>query len=518
MRRKRRVYSSRGDSPLRLKFGTGRDLKQSASAVQRSRRVPLSATDSSASSRVLGSPVSAATQSVLPIFRLRQRLRVLSCVLAVVHLLLSILGYIVTVYLSSSHSPTIPIILSTCTAVLTVGEVLAVVCYWQLCCRLSDLQSTALRVDHMSAASIWEAPGFLWPCVLEVAGHLLVPYPGLDLGQSVYTVNNCLFVAVILRNYHLLRVLYWYSPFSHFRTFMYARLTTVTMNSRFIFKCYLQEYGLLLVGGIYGLVAVLLGLTTSVLEQTSSPSVWSGFWTVAYTQSTVGYGVNPPETLGAQLAAVVCAFSGIFLIGLISANRVRQTNLRLNEFLICAELMNGKYKRKHMEVIARAIQSWWRLMRSRAKKQSNASVVFSFFHDLRRLRQLLVHCSQINAGLFANQAACFHTQVHTRIHQMNEYLYVLRPASDLVRDRQTLDLIRNEYKITALAKKVRKTARRQTQQEGSYSPGSPSREDCESPLRFSPLSSKSTRHFAKARQAALQCAKQRLTRQKTFLV
>ena len=510
MRKKRRVYVTRKDSPLRLKFGTGRGQKQSENAVNRSRRVPLSPTESSASSRVPGSSLPLPAQSTLPIFRLRLRLRLLSCLLTALHFLLCLLGYIVTVRLSS----TVSILLSASIAVLTVGEVLAVVCYWQFCCRLSDLQNIALRVEHMGGASMWETPGFLWPCVLEVAGIALVPYPGLDLGA----VNSCLFVAVMLRNYHLLRVLYWYSPFSHFRTFMYARLTTVTMGNRFISKCYLQEYGLLLVGGIYGLIAVLLGLTTSVLEHTSDPSVWSGLWTVAYTQSTVGYGVNPPESLGAQLAAVLCAFLGIFLIGLISANRVQQTKLRLNEFLICAELMNGKYKRQHMEVIARAIQSWWRLMKFRARKQPNVSAVLSFFHDLRKLKQLLVHCTQTNAGLFSNQAACFHTHVHTRIRQMNEYLYVLRPACDLVRDMQTLDLIRNEYKITALAKKVKKIARRQAQQKGSYSPDSPMHESCESPLRFSPLSSKNTRRIAKARKAALQCAKQRLTRQKTFLI
>lgn len=212
----------------------------------------------------------------------------------------------------------------------------------------------------------------------------------------------------------------------------------VTISHRFILKCLLKEYGLWLVAGIYGGIAILLGLTTSVLEQTSSvqtdASVWSGLWAVAYIQSTVGYGVSPPTTLGAQLTVIVCAFSGIFLIGLISATRAQQAKLHLNEFLMCTDLINGKYKGRNMEVIARAIQSWWRLIKSRVRKQPRVHYVLTFFHDLHKLRQLLVHCSSINAGMFASQAECFQTHVHTRIHQMNEYLYVVQHANEFVRD------------------------------------------------------------------------------------
>lgn len=441
-RRKHRIYVAKSQSPLSFQFGKRKRL----SASLRKSTSPKQQTEPSSSTRAWRNslPLSKGSSVVKDIFALRARLRVLSCLLTCLQALLCILGYIVGVQHDSQSLSIEAVLLCVGLSVLSTAEVVLIGMYWQLCWRLSELQNAALRVDHVKASAMWQAPDFLWPCLLEAAGHVLVPYPGLDMGvgmnlsgvQASYTLNDVLFVTLILRNYHLLRVLYWYSPFSHLRTLMYTRITTVTMGNFFLFKCYMKRYGLALVVGIYGLVVGLAGPVQYVLEKSSSTqvdtSMWTSFFAVAYTQATIGYGVGCPTILFAQMAIVVSIFSGIFLQALATNMIMHKSKLRLPEFHMCAELMNSRNKRKHLDTVARVIQSWWRLLKARMRKQPNVAIVSLFYRELSKFRLVLVHCYHINQGLFTNQVACFHTKVQTQLRQMNEYLYLVRHANELV--------------------------------------------------------------------------------------
>jgi len=518
--RRHRIYVAKSHSSLSFQFGRSKRL----SAVLQTLKFPEQIQRSSSTPALhSSSPPCKDSTVVRDIYTIRTRLRGLSCLLTSLHALLCMLCYVVGVQYqaySRSYGAGLCIGLS----VFSTAEVMLIVVYWQLCWRLSELQHAALRLDHVRAPSIWQAPDFLWPCVLEAAGHVLVPYPGLDLGVSLelggvhtfYTLNDGLFVCLILRNYHLLRVLYWYSSFSHLRTLMYTRITTVTMGKGFVFRCYMKRYGLSLVLGIYGLVVGLAGPVQYVFEKTSSTQVdtgiWMSFFAAAYTQSTIGYGVGCSTTLFAQLAITFSVFSGIFLQGLVTTAILDKSKLKLQEFHMCVELMNGRDKRKHMDVIARVIQSWWRLLKSRLRRQTNVAIVSLFYSELAKFRRVLVHCYHINQGLFINQVACFHTKVQTNIRSMNNYLYVVRHASELVSATQTQDLIRNEYRISYMADKVKQLANRQKGR------GSVVSEEIESPIshksRFATASSKTVCSIAKAEHTAVQNAKMRMIKQK----
>jgi len=441
-RRKHRIYVAKSQSPLSLQFGK----KKRLSAVLQSPASAKQQTEPTSSTRALRNSLPQVKSStvVSDIYALRGRLRILSCLLTSLHALLCTLGYIVGIQYKTYSMATQTVLLCVGLSVLSTTEIVLIGVYWQHCWRLSELQNAALRVDHVSASSMWQAPGFFWPCVLEAAGHVFVPYPGLGLGVSLelggvrtfYTLNDCLFVCLILRNYHLLRVLYWYSPFSHLRTLMYTRITTVTMGNLFLFRCYMKRYGLSLVVGIYGLVVGLAGPVQYVLEKTSSlqidTSMWTSFFAVAYTQATIGYGVGGPTTIFAQLAITFSVFSGLFLQGLVTTAILDKSKLRLREFHMCAELMNSRDKRKHIDTVVRVIQSWWRLLKARMRKQPHVAIVSLFYRELAKFRLVLVHCYHINQGLFTNQIACFQSKVQTNLRQMNEYLYLVRHASELV--------------------------------------------------------------------------------------
>jgi hypothetical protein len=269
---------------------------------------------------------------------------------------------------------------------------------------------------------------------------------------------------------------------------------------------------------MYGLVVGLAGPVQYALEKSSSTqadtSMWTSFFAVSYTQATIGYGVGCPTTLLAQIAIIFSIFSGIFLQGLVTVEIMNRAKLRLPEFLMCAELMNNRYKRKHLDTVTRVIQSWWRLLKARTRKQSHIAIVSLFYRELFKFRKILVHCNRINTGLFSNQAACFQTKVQANLHQMSEYLYLVRHMNEQVTHTQTQDLVRSEYKIKCMAKKAKRLA---VKLENIVCPMSAYSEELESPIRthFTTVSPKSVRNRAKAQQIAVQNAKQRLIRQKS---
>lgn len=446
-RRKHRVYHKGYTPQSPISFQFGRKKRKNSVKVE-PRRVPVSVYDSNESTGAIRGSVSGNRYSheVTRIYTLRRRLRVISCLLALLSGLGSVLGYFVGVlkgsdgdYMGDSLEVSAGLV------ILAVGEMGLLVGYWQSVCSYEDLKNGVMKVDYVHTASLWHSPAFLGPCLLEIAVHMLAPYPGLTFSitmhqggvDSTYSLNDLLFPVLILRNYHLLRVLYWFSPFSHLRTFMYMRITNVNSGNRFVFRGYLQKYGLLLIVWIYGLVVVIGGAAQYVLEKTSSAqtdkSLWTSLFTVAYTQANIGYGVATSTTLFSQVAIIASLFSGIFLQSFANATIQENSSLHLHEFRMCADILNAHYKRKHMLIIVKVIQSWWRLMKARMRKQPNSAVVALFYIDLAKFRTILVHIYRIQAGFFPNQVACFEEKVVSRIRRSNEYLYVVRHACAVVR-------------------------------------------------------------------------------------
>lgn len=521
-RRKRKVYVS----PLRQQSSPGFQFGRKKRLRSVSRRIPLS--NISYTATVMRNTVNNSSDSrvIKRIHSLRKQLQWLSCLLVLINGVESVLGYFLRVVGGSEVGNAV--VLSTGLMVLSVLEMVLIGLYWQQGWRYEDLRYGVVRADHVHISSIWHAPGYFYPCVIEMAAHVLAPYPSFSLSVSIsqggvesqYTLEDMLFIAVVLRNYHFLRVLYWFSPFSHLRTFMYTRITNVTMGSRFIFRCYLQKYGLALVVGIYGLVCVMAGPVQYVLEKTSSAqvdtSLWTSWFTVAYTQTCIGYGVATPTTLFAQVAIILSIFSGIMLHSLANSYILEKSLLSITQFRMCAALQTNTYKRKHMSVIVHVIQSWWRLIMSRLKKRPNPVVVSLFYRNLAKFRRILVHCYRIHTGFFPNQIASFEDKVGTRIRRSSEYLYAVKHISHAVTHTQTLDLARNQYFIKEMTKRIRNNVKKQLAQ---YSPQLTTSPSLNSPVSFvsrlnlsSPANK--TRQFARAQQTAMQNVKQRLIRQK----
>ena len=105
-----------------------------------------------------------------------------------------------------------------------VGEVL--VYYWSCYVAYSEVLREVLQPLPSPLPPLIYSPKALAVCILECALHLFVFIPATDFSIyfSVFGTENGLsldelcYLTILVRNYHSLRLLYWYSSFSTLHT------------------------------------------------------------------------------------------------------------------------------------------------------------------------------------------------------------------------------------------------------------------------------------------------------------
>jgi hypothetical protein len=190
---------------------------------------------------------------------------------------------------------------------------------------------------------------------------------------------------------------------------------------------------------IYGAMVVTGGIVQTILERESQShrdkAVWSGLWVVAYTQGSIGYGDEAPITFPAQAAMIINVMLGSCLMGLLTTIISNAITLDLREFQFYSSVLSSRYKRKDMLVVVLVIQSWWRLICSRIRRQPHGPSIIHFYSALRKFRAVLVRCNTIKSGLLQNQVVAFGDNIGNRIRDLNVYLYAVKDAKELVRTK-----------------------------------------------------------------------------------
>ena len=537
-KRRNRIYHTKAAPAGSFQFGKRLTIVQGKqfSEVPLLKRVPpkmLPASSASSRSLHYDDPSKRDSHLCATIRSHRTRMRYLSSLVAALNLLASVVGYFALSHDDPKHTPLFCEGLKIVLCIISLAQVVGIVDYWRVGCILKAAQRSALRVDYVSTKGLMGERGERNKCYLECGLHLLVPFPFLNIYERLtlfgaaetYSLSDLLYLSIICRNYHLLRVLYWFSRFSSMRTLMYARITTVRSVNGFILRCLLAQYSHKLVVSMYALIVLFAGLAQYTLEQYSSepdrPLVADSFWIVSYTQATIGYGVDIPVTFFGQFALIFTIVSGIILMGVLTTVSGDGVALSFKEFRMCSALLTHWYKKRKLVSAVLVIQAWWRLIKSRMRKQPHAPTILYFYYYLRKYRVVLVHCNSIKAGLFQNQLAAFEASVRSHIRRSSEYLYAIHHAAELVPLTQTHDIERTEYRLAMMARKIKKMTKKY---DGGRIPRDLSSfavttEETESPTsaksRTGRIARQSTRTFIRAKHIAMQNVKTRLVRRKS---
>ena len=385
------------------------------------------------------------------VHKLRTSLKFLATASAVLSWLIALIGH--TIVHTFDPRLTTSELLKDCLKLSVFGlslvQIVLIVSYWRVSLVYAGALQNALHRERFPRARGPPPPWMVFLCGVECCLHLVAPMPNyaFEFSYVVFgkenrlSVDDVLYLFLLLRNYHSLRALFWMSPVSDLRTRIFTEVRPIPFSTGFVFRFFLAQFGLQLILGIYGVLVLIPGAVQYILEQSGLAEncmiEWDNFWVVATTQLTIGYGDKHPITFPGQVAIVVTCFFGVFTLGMINSIFSAKCSLTLTECSLYSSLLYSHEKSKYELSAVLLLQSWWRLMLMRMKKTRKVSVILEFYSVLRNYRGVLVTCQRVKDTMPERQIQAFEDSVRSKIRPLNEYLRPVIDAQTMV--RPTLD-------------------------------------------------------------------------------
>lgn len=402
---------------------------------------------------------------------------------------------------------------------LSLLQVLLVIWYRNFSLNYQEAVRLALLLSPMPIKRLKKSPKHIVQSILESLLHVVTMVPNFDhpISYSILgiSLNTLLFLLLLLRNYHTLQMLYWWSPFSDLRTQHYAKIANLTVSSKFVARCYLATSGAVIVFSLYAVMVAISGLFQYSIDQDTAEGgvdIWGKFWEVTVTQGTIGYGDSAPVTTFGQVTIVISCFCGIAVLSF--GNIISQSHLGLNlrQSAMTSELLYRRAKQGYRLEAALILQKWWRLMKMRMMKFKQRQTIVAFYSYLLTFRQVLAACRQVKAHRFEGQITAFDLSIHKQFNALNEYMSPLKEVHTFLPD-----LLRNQYKILTATQELHhpfqhliRTAHEKvsTQHSSSYK----GEKSCRTGASTRKRAARGNQGFAKACSAAMQNRKSRLAR------
>ena len=332
---------------------------------------------------------------------------------------------------------------------LSLYQLVLLVLYWDRCLLHWKLGCKALGAEV--CPTLRNSRKYQVLCGLECLFHMVLPYSGTFqqtdsgvMGQNTrFCLSDVLFALVSLRQYHLVRWLYWQSPLPSLRVRFHSALWEIPKRSVFRYKYFLAQYDIKGVGLIYGLTVVGSGLVLYGLEHAETGSLgplWEGSWVVALTQTTIGYGDVAPSTLPGQLAILVSCAVGISLLGLLNAATSNSFSLTPKENDMYLALSSRAFHLRNPLASAVLLQRWWRLRTCRKQKKPNWNTALQFHLQLGTHRIAHLRSQNLNFMRFERQIGQFQSRFDRNLHLTRSHLTTNVNIDALVSTIQTLKL------------------------------------------------------------------------------
>lgn len=402
--------------------------------------------------------------------RQRKSLQRIVALLASLNWGVTLLGYLVLKALHGSLllPPAVVDGLKGTAGCLSVLQTTLVVFYWKYCLLSLEVLREVTQPIASPQPTLLRSPQALAACAAECLLHLcvFVPAATFTLELEIFGKDNGLsldelcYLLVLIRNYHSLRLIYWYLPASTMHTYIIVDLVGVTHSFSFVLRYILAEYGLPLVLAAYGAMVLIPGMFEYMFEHETShlASVWDNFWVVFYTQTTIGYGDVHPITFFGQVMILVSAIFGYFTLGLLNSISTNRATLSLKECSYYSEMRYNYEKKGYLPEVIVLIQRWWRFMMMRMRKKQQTCIILPYFAQLHVYRNALVSCMRVKDTRFERQISAFESAVKPHLRSLQEYLSPIRDNRALI-----IDVHRSMYNVKAQCVALQKLTQKYSQ-------------------------------------------------------
>ena len=381
-------------------------------------------------------PVLSARTAKKRLCGVKKTLIVVVCMNAACSWIATVLGYVVV---KESNETEVEKGVKSGLVIISLVQVWLVASYWNAWSKYTE----CIRRGLISPSVYTERP--LYPfstlliCFLECCLHLISPLPAVSSTyhyrlygkSSSLSLDSILYVFILLRNYHTLRLIFCLSRYSNFRTQFHIDIANIQKYNSFLLRCYLSTYTLKFVLAILMVLILLSGVVKYSLEshnwESEEMNEWDDFWIIAYSQLTIGYGDKTPKMALIQLLIILSSALGTLILGLFNAISGRTLVLNLTECNLYSELLYTRRKRHYSKEAVVMLQRWWRLILMRLRKTLEKDTILSFYSYKLTYRETLVDCQHLRDTRFERQIDAFEKSILHEVQPLNAYL---RPVSD----------------------------------------------------------------------------------------
>lgn len=208
-------------------------------------------------------------------------------------------------------------------------------------------------------------------CTAECVYHLVIPLPANAL-QNGGVFNTLANVLLICRNYHSMRLLYWVSPLSTLRLYIYTSTAGVQFRLGNLCKYCAKHWS--------GLGSLIVLLVWWLLLRTVAG--WETAWTGVEAMTRLGSGsAASPEVLN-KLAVVTSICLGLVLFSFVLTSLSRAVILTPREVSFSSALYRAPAVQKARLRAAVLIQAWWKLRLMRRFHHIRVDTVLKWYEAL----------------------------------------------------------------------------------------------------------------------------------------
>ncbi|CAG9328344.1 unnamed protein product [Blepharisma stoltei] len=279
---------------------------------------------------------------------------------------------------------------------LSAISISLVIQYWSI----KLYQKKAYRECHVSSG-FWEYPKIRNWMLLEIIFCCINVPPYCDWTftfkqlntSSIMSADDIIVSLSFIRLYFVFKMMYECSTYSSRRAEYVCNMENVKDIMAFSLKSILtiQTYfsilfllALLMISG-----GALLRIFERSISNTKFDYIWNGFFTVAATALTIGYGDSVPTTHLGRFICVIASIFGIFSVSYTVWAVQNSIAFNHSEFQIYDAMVFKKNIKKKLEPIASILlQRWWILLQKRKQSQPRLQVLNEFYCQFYRFKLL----------------------------------------------------------------------------------------------------------------------------------
>ena len=310
---------------------------------------------------------------------------------------------------------------------LSIVQLSLLILYHSYARRYLTTLNTALRSGGRHSALL-RVRSSLLQCLLECVLHLIVLIPDEQSytitvfdRRSNLTLNDCLYLGLLIRNYDTIRCAYWLGNIPTFRFAFVTRLSRT--RSSFLWRYSLHEYEGTVVVALCCASVCLLGLVEYTVRKGEADgslrNLWEVISAVAMTQATVGYGRDAPKSPLSQLAVAVSISFGLGLFSLATVLVRHRSQLSPPQSLLYASILHTGDCAEYESSAVRLIQLWWKRILLRRKRLIHVPTGVAFSRQLEDFAGLQWVKTSQNSPSISTKLDAFQAEMGVRLKKLS---------------------------------------------------------------------------------------------------